>query len=125
MNPAATRPPVLQVIIGSTRPGRAGLAVGRWIAEYTRNHGGFTVEIVELAEVALPMLDEPQHPETRAYEKEHTRKYRRQLWVTSTPGGLRGTAGMAATGSAVLSPGCYGRPRRDGAACRWSRARRE
>jgi hypothetical protein len=77
MNPGGDTAPVLQVIIGSTRPGRAGLAVGRWIAEYTRNHGGFTVEIVDLAEVALPMLDEPQHPETRAYEKEHTRDFPR------------------------------------------------
>lgn len=45
-----------------TSPGRDVGRFGRWVAEYRRNHGGFTVEIVDLAEVALPVLDEPQHP---------------------------------------------------------------
>ncbi|HEY0692430.1 MAG TPA: hypothetical protein VGD71_25730 [Kribbella sp.] len=60
-----------------TSPGRDVGRFGRWVAEYRRNHGGFTVEIVDLAEVALPVLDEPQHPETSAYEKERTRDFPR------------------------------------------------
>jgi hypothetical protein len=49
------------------------------------------VKIVDLAEVALPMLDEPQHPETSAYERTsrnhrsgvrlHPGAARVQLWV--------------------------------------------
>jgi NAD(P)H-dependent FMN reductase len=69
------RVPVLQVIIGSTRPGRAGLPVARWIAEYAAKTGRFQVEIVDLAEVDLPMLDEPHHPGARNYTQEHTRDF--------------------------------------------------
>ncbi len=31
-------------------------------------HGGFEVEVVDLAGVDLPMLDEPQHPRFGQYE---------------------------------------------------------
>jgi NAD(P)H-dependent FMN reductase len=67
--------PVLGVIIGSTRPGRAGLPVARWIAEYAAKTGEFEVEIVDLAEIDLPMLDEPHHPRARQYTKEHTKNF--------------------------------------------------
>jgi NAD(P)H-dependent FMN reductase len=67
--------PVLEVIIGSTRPGRAGLPVARWIAEYAAKTGEFEVEIVDLAEIDLPMLDEPHHPRARQYTKEHTKNF--------------------------------------------------
>jgi NAD(P)H-dependent FMN reductase len=67
--------PVLEVIIGSTRPGRAGLPVGQWIAEYAAKTGRFQVETVDLAEVDLPMLDEPHHPGARNYTKDHTKQF--------------------------------------------------
>ena len=52
--------PVLQIIIGSTRPGRKGPAVARWFDGVARAHGDFEVELIDLAEVALPFL-EPIH----------------------------------------------------------------
>ncbi|MFI9560945.1 NADPH-dependent FMN reductase [Nonomuraea endophytica] len=64
--------PVLQVIAGSIRPGRAGIAVARWIREHADKHGGFAVELVDLAEVGLPLLDEPHHPRLRRYVHPHT-----------------------------------------------------
>lgn len=67
--------PVLTVIIGSTRPGRAGLPVGQWIAEYARKTGEFEVEVADLAELALPMLDEPAHPAARQYTHDHTKEF--------------------------------------------------
>lgn len=45
--------PVLQVIVGSTRPGRAGLRVARWAFERAGKHGGFAAELIDLAEIGL------------------------------------------------------------------------
>jgi NAD(P)H-dependent FMN reductase len=67
--------PVLQVVIGSTRPGRAGLPVGRWVAEQAEKDDRFDVELVDLAEVALPIVDEPNHPRLRRYTHDHTRRW--------------------------------------------------
>ncbi len=67
--------PRLQVIIGSTRPGRVGPAVADWIAERARQHGYFDVELVDLAAVDLPMFNEPRHPRFRQYEHQHTRDW--------------------------------------------------
>ncbi len=67
--------PLLQVIAGSTRPGRAGIAVARWIRDHAEKHGAFAVELVDLAEVGLPLLDEPHHPRLRRYVHPHTRSW--------------------------------------------------
>lgn len=67
--------PVVDVIVGSTRPGRIGSAVGEWIAEQGRLHGGLEVELVELADVGLPLFDEPQHPRLGQYAHDHTRRW--------------------------------------------------
>jgi NAD(P)H-dependent FMN reductase len=48
--------PLLQIIIGSTRPGRVGPSVAEWIAAAARAHGRFDVEVVDLAGVNLPMF---------------------------------------------------------------------
>ncbi|HEX6345221.1 NAD(P)H-dependent oxidoreductase [Umezawaea sp.] len=82
--------PVLQIVIGSTRPGRVGAPVAAWFAEEARAHGGFDVEVVDLAEVALPMFDEPNHPMTGKYVHEHTRAWsetigRASAYVFVTP----------------------------------------
>jgi NAD(P)H-dependent FMN reductase len=67
--------PVLQVIAASTRPGRRGLAVAQWFERFAAQHGGFDVELVDLAEVGLPLLDEPNHPRLQQYTREHTRDW--------------------------------------------------
>jgi len=67
--------PKLQVIIGSTRPGRAGAAVGQWFFELASKHDRFEVELLDLAEINLPLLDEPHHPRLGRYEHEHTRRW--------------------------------------------------
>lgn len=64
--------PRLQVIIASTRPERRGIFVGKWFDQVARDHGGFDVELVDLAEVDLPIFDEPRHPRHQDYENEHT-----------------------------------------------------
>jgi NAD(P)H-dependent FMN reductase len=67
--------PTLFVVIASTRPGRAGEPIGRWIHEEALAHGGFAPETVDLAEVGLPALDEPHHPRLGRYTKDHTRAW--------------------------------------------------
>jgi NAD(P)H-dependent FMN reductase len=67
--------PSLQIIIASTRPGRVGLPVAQWFQERAVAHGGFDVELVDLAEVGLPFLDEPNHPRLRRYEHQHTKDW--------------------------------------------------
>jgi NAD(P)H-dependent FMN reductase len=67
--------PVLQVIAASTRPARKGIAVARWIQQQAQQHGAFDVELVDLAEVGLPVFDEPNHPRMQHYTHEHTREW--------------------------------------------------
>lgn len=67
--------PKLHTVICSTRPQRVGPAVARWFHETATQHAGFTCELVDLAEVALPLLDEPHHPRLQKYQHEHTRRW--------------------------------------------------
>ena len=67
--------PQLMIIVGSTRPGRAGLPIARWFVEQARAHGGFDVTVADLAELALPLLDEPNLPRLRQYTQQHTRDW--------------------------------------------------
>ncbi|WP_255950549.1 NADPH-dependent FMN reductase [Streptomyces odontomachi] len=82
--------PVLLIILGSTRPGRAGQAVTEWFTEQARAHGGFEVDVADLAELDLPLFDEPNHPMTGNYVHEHTRAWsarvaRANAFVLVTP----------------------------------------
>jgi NAD(P)H-dependent FMN reductase len=67
--------PNLTIIIGSTRPGRAGAAIAQWFAARAKDHGGFDVTVVDLAEVGLPLLDEPNHPRLQQYTRQHTKDW--------------------------------------------------
>ena len=67
--------PTLQIIIASTRPGRVGPSVAAWIDERAVAHGGFEVELVDLAEVNLPLFDEPKHPRFGEYVHQHTKDW--------------------------------------------------
>ena len=67
--------PILQIVIASTRPGRIGLPVAQWFEQAAIQHGGFEIEMIDLAEVALPFLDEPNHPRMRKYQHQHTKDW--------------------------------------------------
>lgn len=62
----------LLLVIASTRPGRVGLPVAQWVTGRAEGHGAFAVDVVDLAELGLPFMDEPNHPRQRRYTKEHT-----------------------------------------------------
>src|SRR5690348_6985079 len=65
----------LLVVIASTRPGRVGPAVADWFVDEARKHAGFDVEVADLAELAMPLFDEPAHPSTGQYVHEHTKRW--------------------------------------------------
>ncbi|MEU8795648.1 NAD(P)H-dependent oxidoreductase [Streptomyces sp. NPDC048643] len=45
----------LVIIVGSVREGRFGPVVASWVAEQARLHGGFDVQVVDLADVDVPL----------------------------------------------------------------------
>ena len=45
------------------------------MVDQARAHAGFDVEAVDLAEVNLPMFDEPRHPRLGQYEHAHTKAW--------------------------------------------------
>lgn len=65
----------VETIVASTRPGRAGLAIGRWFHEKAEAHGAFEARFVDLCEVDLPFIDEPRHPRLQQYEHPHTKAW--------------------------------------------------
>ncbi|MFF8022133.1 NADPH-dependent FMN reductase [Streptomyces sp. NPDC007896] len=66
----------LKIIIASTRPGRIGLTIGEWFESHAKKHGGFDeIELVDLAEVDLPFMNEPHHPRLGRYTHQHTRDW--------------------------------------------------
>lgn len=65
----------LKIIIGSTRPGRKGPSVARWVDGIARADDRFTVDLVDLADMDLPLLDEPKHPVMKDYQHDHTKRW--------------------------------------------------
>jgi NAD(P)H-dependent FMN reductase len=67
--------PKLGVIIGSVREGRGGIAVANWFVERAKAHGAFEVTVLDLKELALPIMNEPHHPRLKQYVHESTRAW--------------------------------------------------
>ena len=65
----------LHTIVCSTRPGRVGRAVAEWFQGIVARDEAFDAVLVDLAEVNLPMYDEPKHPRLQQYEHEHTKRW--------------------------------------------------
>ena len=60
------------IIIGSTRPGRNGEAVGKWINEVAQKRSDAQFELIDIKDYNLPLLEEPAppslgYPYTKAY----------------------------------------------------------
>jgi NAD(P)H-dependent FMN reductase len=61
------------IILGSTRPGRNGEVVSRWIYEIAKKRNDADFELVDIKDFNLPLLDEPIPPSMGRYSKEHTK----------------------------------------------------
>ena len=65
----------LHIVIASTRPGRVGPAVAKWVHELALGEGSFDVHLLDLAEFDLPVYNEPRHPRLQDYTHPHTRAW--------------------------------------------------
>ncbi|MBM0227466.1 FMN reductase [Micromonospora sicca] len=45
----------LVIIVGSVREGRFGPVVASWVADQAREHGGFDIDVVDLADAEIPL----------------------------------------------------------------------
>jgi NAD(P)H-dependent FMN reductase len=71
---------VIKILIGSTRPHRFGPAFASWIVSEASafaesSPGSPRFELVDLADLGLPLLDEPIPASMRTYEHDHTRRW--------------------------------------------------
>ena len=68
-------PLAVAVIVGSTRPNRHAETVARWVLDLAAEHGELGADLIDLADVDLPMFDEPMPPIMGNYAGEHTRAW--------------------------------------------------
>lgn len=67
--------PKLTVILASVRAGRIGESVAQWFMARVQTHGKFDAQLVDLKDVNLPLLSEPNHPRLRKYEQDATKAW--------------------------------------------------
>ena len=65
----------IAVILGSTRPGRRGEAVAKWVYERAQARDDVQYDFIDLADYPLPHLDEANPPSFRQYESDHTKAW--------------------------------------------------
>jgi NAD(P)H-dependent FMN reductase len=63
------------VILGSTRPGRRGEQVARWVMDTATKRDGADFDLIDLIDYPLPHMDEPLPPSMGQYQNEHTREW--------------------------------------------------
>lgn len=85
-------------IVGSTRPGRKADTVAKWALEIAKKRTDAEYELVDIADFALPLLDEATPPSMGKYEKEHTKKWAAKIagydaFVFVSPEYNHGTSG--------------------------------
>lgn len=69
----------IAVILGSTKPGRNGEAVAKWVYELARKRTDAEFELVDVADYSLPLYDEPYPAMMQQYTKEHTKKWSQKI----------------------------------------------
>lgn len=69
----------LKIITSTNRSGAQGRIVADWIYEYAKGNSDFEVELLDLAEINLPFMDEPNHPKLKQYKFEHTKKWSKTI----------------------------------------------
>jgi len=65
----------IAIILGSTRPGRNGEAVAKWVYQVAQKRGDAEFELVDIKDFNLPLLDEPAPPIMGQYSKPHTKAW--------------------------------------------------
>lgn len=65
----------IAIIIGCTRPARIGAAVGAWAYDIARKRHDAEFQLLDLATINLPLLDEPKPAMSGQYTHDHTRTW--------------------------------------------------
>src|SRR5690349_22651620 len=63
------------IILGSTRPGRNGEAVAKWVLDVAKQRSDAEFELVDLLDYKLPHLDEAMPPAMGQYSQPHTQEW--------------------------------------------------
>src|SRR3954454_4535609 len=87
------------IILGSTRPGRNGEQVAKWVYDLASRRTDAEFELVDLADYPLPHLDEPLPPSVGRYHNDHTKQWAAKIgsfdgFVIVTPEYNHGTSGV-------------------------------
>ncbi|NEA16899.1 NADPH-dependent FMN reductase [Streptomyces halstedii] len=67
--------PKIAIILSSTRTGRAGANVAQWVLRQATRRGDAEYELIDLAEVNLPQIDEPFPPAMGRYTHPYTQQW--------------------------------------------------
>jgi NAD(P)H-dependent FMN reductase len=86
------------IILGSTRPGRNGEAVARWVTDIASQRTDAEFELVDLLDYKLPHLDEAMPPSLGQYSHPHTLEWAAKIasfdgYVMVTPEYNHSTSG--------------------------------
>jgi NAD(P)H-dependent FMN reductase len=89
----------IAIILGSTRPGRNGEAVARWVLDQASTRTDATFELVDLRDHPLPHLDEEVPASMGMYSQPHTKAWAATIaaydgFVFVTPEYNHGTTGV-------------------------------
>jgi NAD(P)H-dependent FMN reductase len=69
----------IAIIIGSTRPGRNGETVARWVYDIAAKRDDAEFELVDLKDFNLPHLDEVMPPSLGQYSQPHTLRWAEKI----------------------------------------------
>jgi len=69
----------IQIILGSTKPGRVGEGVAKWAYDVLKTNPNLEVELVDIADYNLPVFDEPMPPMMNNYTKDYTKKWSQKI----------------------------------------------
>lgn len=65
----------LKIITSTTREGSTGIVIAEWIAGLAKKHTEYKVNLLDLAKINLPFMNEPKHPRLQQYKHEHTKQW--------------------------------------------------
>jgi NAD(P)H-dependent FMN reductase len=63
------------IVVASIREGRIGLPIAQWVRREADQDARFELDWADLKEIALPLMDEPNHPRLRQYTHETTKAW--------------------------------------------------
>jgi NAD(P)H-dependent FMN reductase len=69
----------LMIITVSTRSGRKGPIIAEWARGLAAADPFWQIDAVDLAELGLPFIDEPEHPRLKHYRHDHTKAWSRRV----------------------------------------------